>query len=257
MIYTDEQFDEQEQKEYSLTEESIAILLLTLGVTHTELEKELRNFYQKYGKNGVVTYQAVRKWVSDTDHRKRMTMLFSFVGDNFDASFDTLKKQFRDHLTDIILSEIEFFGLSEGVLDIDKILSLSWGADELNWETRLLAYQEKWATVVCNDLKLSFLQRKNIAEVLVDLDKRFVSMEKILWRLYVTESTAVGSLARREIFKELGIKKYRFYAREDERTCEHCGSLHGLIFPITAYEVGVTASPIHSHCRCWEVPIRE
>jgi SPP1 gp7 family putative phage head morphogenesis protein len=114
-----------------------------------------------------------------------------------------------------------------------------------------------WKAYLGTDLKRSMLRRDSIDEVIEQLNKRFMSFERILKRLGLTESTAVGSLARKEIFKELGIKKYRFYAREDERTCEHCGSLHGLTFPMTAYEVGVTASPIHAHCRCWEVPIVE
>jgi len=256
-MYTDEQFDQLEQDEYSTTEEALALSLLSLGLSHDEIEKVIRTFYQKYGKDGVVTYQNVRKWVNDKDHRKRLTVLFSTIGDTFDAAFVKLRNEFRTHLREVVSMELDFFDMLDGEIDIDEILDLAWGVDDLNWEQRLLAYQDRWASVICNDLKTSFLKRKSIIEVLKDLDKRYISMEKILWRLYVTESTAIGSLARKQIFKKLNIKKYRFFAREDERTCEHCGSLHGLIFPMTAYEVGVTASPIHAHCRCWEVPIMD
>lgn len=254
-MFTDEQFEQLEQEEHSSAEEALAISLLALGLSHDEIERIIRDFYQKYGKDGVVTYQAARKWVSDKDHRKRLTVLFSNIGDSFDAAFIKLQEDFETHLREVILMELEFFDLLDGNIDVDEILNLVWGVDGLNWEQRLLAYQDKWASVICNDLKISLLKRDSIANVLKDLEKRYVSMEKILWRLYVTETTAVGSLARKQIFKELGIQKYQFYAGEDERTCEHCDSLHGSIFPITAYEVGVTASPIHAHCRCWEVPI--
>ena len=101
------------------------------------------------------------------------------------------------------------------------------------------------------------LETVDVTAVLNLLDKRFDSIESIIQTLGLTESTAVGSLARRKIFAELGIAKYRFYTRPDERRCETCGSMHGLIFPISAYEVGVTASPIHPRCRCWEVPIMD
>ena len=87
------------------------------------------------------------------------------------------------------------------------------------------------------------------------LDKRFKSMESIIKTLGLSESTAVGSIARQRIFRELGITKYQFYTKADERTCETCGAMHGLIFPMSAYEVGVTASPVHPRCRCWEVPL--
>jgi len=256
-LYTDEQFDQLEQEEHSLTEEAFMALALALTSTHKNLENEIREFYQKYGKDGVVTYQEARKWVSQKNHSKRLFILYSFIGKTFDDSFLVFEGAFRNHLKSIIQSEIDFFNLDSKLFDIDKILNMGWGVDDLNWYDRLLNYHDKWIKVLSDDLKLSFIKRDNIMDVLNDLDKRFVSMEKILWRLYVTESTAVGSLARREIFKELGVKNYRFYAREDERTCEHCGSLHGLTFPLSAFEVGVTASPIHSHCRCWEVPIWE
>jgi SPP1 gp7 family putative phage head morphogenesis protein len=105
------------------------------------------------------------------------------------------------------------------------------------------------------DIKQSFLKRKSIDDVLLKLDKRFTSMEYVLTTLGLSESTAVGSMARQMIFQQLGISKYQFYTKADERTCETCGSMHGLIFPISAYEVGVTASPLHPRCRCWEVPI--
>lgn len=256
-MYTDEELDQLEKKEHSLTEEAFAALLLLLGLTEDELETEIINFYSKYATNGVVTYQAARKWVSNKDHTKRMLALFSYIGTTFDGAFVDFEHNFRKHLMMIVESEIEFFDIDPSLINIDKILDMTWGVDELTWNDRLWQYYDKWTTVIANDLKQSFLKQDEILEVLDDLNKRFLSMEKILWRLYVTETTAVGSLARKEIFKELGIKKYRFYAREDERTCEHCGSLHGLVFPISAYEVGVTASPIHGHCRCWEVPIVE
>jgi SPP1 gp7 family putative phage head morphogenesis protein len=110
---------------------------------------------------------------------------------------------------------------------------------------------------IANDIKRAIHQGKTIDQVLTQLDKRFKSINSILETLGISESTAVGSLSRQEIFKELGINKYQFYAKVDERTCETCGSMHGLVFPISAFEVGVTASPIHPRCRCWEVPILE
>lgn len=256
-MWTDEQFDELEQEEHSLTEEAFAALLLLLGLTKKELENELTAFYSKYGTDGIITYQDARKWVSDKDHTKRMFALFLYIGTTFDSAFVDFEHNFRSHLMTIVNSETEFFNIDPSLIDIDKILSKTWGVDDATWSERLWNYYDTWTTVISNDLKQAFLRRDNLLDILKDLEKRFTSMEKILWRLYITETTAVGSLTRKEIFKELGIKKYRFYAREDERTCEHCGSLHGLTFPMTAYEVGVTASPIHSHCRCWEVPIVE
>lgn len=67
-MYTEEQFINLEQEERELTDEAIAIMLLILANIKGDLEKELQSFYQKYGKDGVVTYSEARKWVSEQDH---------------------------------------------------------------------------------------------------------------------------------------------------------------------------------------------
>ena len=253
-MYTDEQFEKLEQEERELTNEAIALMLLILANTKRNLEKELRSFYQKYGKDGVVTWQEARKWVGEKDHRRRITALMLYLSGEFISALSKLTPKFRGFLTEVVEKEMGFFEVD---IDLDDILSATWGVDEATWLTRLEDDVELWSMYVGNDIKRSIMRRDDIEKVLKLLDKRFMSMENIVEKLAMTESTAVGSIARREIFKELGIKKYRYYAREDERTCEVCGSLHGLEFPISAYEVGVNASPIHPWCRCWEVPIMD
>ena len=230
----------------------MVVLLLTLGVTETDLKKEIRNFYATYGTDGVVTYQEARKWVSAKNHTRRLFALNETFGAIFDDAFDAFGADFRNHLRNIILKEADFFKVA---INPDDILEMVWGTDGRNWYQRLFAYRDKWTKVLGNDLKMSFLKRSSLPDVVGDVGDRFVSMDKLLRNLCVSESTAIRSLARREIFIKMGIKNYQFYAQADERTCDECGALHGQIFPMTAFEVGLTASPLHSYCRCWEVPI--
>lgn len=253
-MYTDEQFENLEQEERELTNEAIALMLLILANTKGNLEKELRSFYQKYGKDGVVTWQDARKWVGEKDHRRRITALMLYLSGEFTSALSKLTPKFHDFLTEVVKKEMGFFEVD---IDLDNVLSAVWGVDEATWLTRLEDDVELWSMYVGNDIKRSLMRRDNVEAVLDQLNKRFMSMQHIIEKLAMAESTAVGSLARREIFKELGVKKYRYYAREDERTCETCGSLHGLEFPISSYEIGVNASPIHPWCRCWEVPIMD
>lgn len=253
-LYTEEEFIDLEHEERELTDAAILALILILADVKDNLEKELRNFYSKYGKDGVVTYAEARKWISEQDHQRRLTALIMVVGGAFASALTEIEPHFRRFLIEVIGKESTFFGVK---LDVDKILSRKWGLDDLYWLERLEADVDLWATYISNDIKRAIHQGKSIDYVLKQLDKRFGSINTILERLGLTESTAVGSLSRKEIFKELGITKYQFYTKPDERRCETCGSMHGLIFPISAYEVGVTASPIHPRCRCWEVPIME
>ena len=230
--------------------ESLAAMYLTLDSTRYDLEKELRNFYQKYGTDGVVTYHEARKWVSEKDHTRRLTALLLLVSDCFASTMYKLNKEFGVMINGIAIKEMGLFDVK-----LEKLPILKWGADNLSWSMRLSDNGKLWLHRISADLKRAMHRGQSLDDVLNLLHKRFDSIEKTLKRLGITESTAVGSIMRREIFGELGIKKYQYFTKVDERRCEECGALHGKIFPISAFEVGVTASPIHGHCRCWEVPI--
>ena len=253
---TEEEFIELEQEERVLTDEAIALMLLILANVKSRLEKELRDFYNLYGADGVVTYSEARKWIGNKDHRRRLTVLLMYVTENFNQLKDELTPQFEEMLKIVIGKEVTFFKVDEENI-ADEPLDEQWGNDHKTWSERLEDDIALWCALILLDIKQSFHRRANITDVMARLDKRFRSMESLLTTLALSESTAVGSVTRRMIFRQLGIGRYQFYTKADERTCETCGAIHGLIFPISAYEVGVTASPLHPRCRCWEVPIMD
>lgn len=252
-MYTDEELEQLEQEEHAMTNEEIALMLLLLASTRSDLENSIREFYQKYGKDGVVTYAEARKWISTKDHRRRLTVLLLFITESFINLSDNLKPHFRNIIKEIWSKEAEFFSAK---LPKD-IADLEWGADNRDWEERLEDDIVQWTFNVRTKVNQGLLRKDSVNDVLDDVDDVINTIEKALIRLAFTESTAAGSDARKEIFKQHGFKKYRFYTREDERTCEICGSMHGLIFPVSSMTIGVNASPLHPRCRCWEVPIVE
>lgn len=253
-MYTEQQFIDLEKEERELTDEAIALMLLILSTVKSNLEKELRDFYYKYGKDGIVTYAEARKWIGDSDHRRRLTVLLMYINENFDELQNNLTPKFKEMLASVIGKEVKFFDVENENI-ADKPLDESWGVDDKTWLERLEDDIALWCAYILFDIKQAFHRGSHIDAVLAKLDRRFDSIGSVLTKLSLTESTAVGSMARRMIFQQLGIGKYQFYTKEDERRCEICGSMHGLIFPISAYEVGVTASPLHPRCRCLEVPI--
>lgn len=249
-IYDETQLIELEKSEHELTLGMVLVLLAYLENLRSDLEYELRKFYQKYGKDGVVTYAEARKWISEKDHQRRLTWLLAITSSSFTSLFGKMKPKFEDLVDEIVKKEFDHFGVA-----LDKPF-LKWGTDNLTWVDRLADDVTMWKAYIANDIKRGLLTKKTIDDILETLNKRFLTMENITKRLAITETTAISSITRKEIFKELGITKYKYYAREDERTCEQCGSMHGLVFPISAYEVGSTAPPLHSNCRCWTVPIK-
>lgn len=251
-MWTEEDFLALEEEEREITDESILLMLLILAGVKGDLEKELRAFYQQYGQDGVVTYAEARKWISSQDHQRRLTALLLFVGGAFSAAVPDIEQHFRGFLSGVIAKESTFFGVK---LDVDKLLSRKWGVDDLNWLERLEEDVALWKARIATDVKQAIHQGKSLDEILKKLDDRFDSINSVLKTLGISESTAVGSMSRLTAFKELGIDKYQFFTEPDERRCETCGAMHGLVFPISSYEIGVTASPLHPRCRCWEVPV--
>lgn len=254
-MWTDEQLDEFEQEEHELTLEELAVLVLLLREVKGDVIKEITDFYRKYGKDGVVTYNEARKYVSAKNRKRRLAVLFSFITNKFDSVKSDFRTNLRNTLSTIVNKESEFFGV-KFPKELDTFLMRTWGADDMNWSDRLDNNVNRWLFNLENDIKQAFVRRQNIDDVIELIEKRFGTMENVLERLVGSESSAMSSSARREIFKELGIERYRYYAREDERTCEICGSMHGLVFPISQYEVGVTAPLMHANCRCWTVPVQ-
>lgn len=253
-MYNEEQFIELEQDERELTDEALALMFLILANVKSNLERELRDFYNKYGRDGVVTYSEARKWVGNDDHRRRLTVLLMYISEHFDELQGDLTPEFKKMLEGVIGKEIKFFDVkSEDIAD--KPLNEPWGTDEKTWFDRLKDDIALWCAYILMDVKQACHRGSHIDDVIAKLNKRFKYINYVLETLGLSESTAVGSMARRMIFHQLGIGKYQFYTKADERTCDVCGSMHGLIFPISSYEVGVTASPLHPRCRCWEVPI--
>lgn len=243
-MYTEEELYNLKNEEEELTEEELVALLAALHVTLTELENEIRLFYQKYGKDGVITYSEVKKWVSSTNHTKRLAVLNHTISELFDAGFSDFEKIFTSHLQNIVLKESQFFGVE---LDIDEILNTPWGIDDLTGTSRLTAHKKRWTIQIANDLKLSFLRQDEILDVLENTATRGEAMEKILKRLLRTESNAVSSIARKKIYDALGVTKYRFL-HLDGCSCEKCSDMHNRVFPVSEYIVGVTANPLHPNC---------
>jgi SPP1 gp7 family putative phage head morphogenesis protein len=254
ITYTDEELEQLESEERAITDEAIAIILLILMNLKTNIENELRKFYQEYGKDGIVTYTEARKWVDSEDHRKRLFVLYLALNVHFMNAKVDIESEYRKFLEKVILKESDFFNLD---LDVEKLLNKTWGNDDLNWLDRLQDDFEYYEAKLFKTVKDGFVRKMILEDVFDELEKVMKSFASKEEALAITESTTINSLARKEVMKAKGAKRYRFYAREDERTCEHCGSLHGLVFPIAQFEVGVTASPVHPRCRCWEVPIIE
>ena len=110
-MWTDEQFDQLEQEEHTLTEEAILAMLVYLKSAKVDVEKELRSFYQQYGRDGVITWNDVRKWTNGKNRKRRMTVLLLFLADKFEWLHTNLNREFYTILTKVVDKEHYFFNV--------------------------------------------------------------------------------------------------------------------------------------------------
>lgn len=69
-------------------------------------------------------------------------------------------------------------------------------------------------------------------------------------RMTAQYADIVTGEAMLKAFRDAGVKRVRWYTREDERVCKVCGKRHGRIYPINR----LPARP-HWGCRCWWEPV--
>ena len=91
-------------------------------------------------------------------------------------------------------------------------------------------------------------------KIIKDMKKALNSSAKATKRLVLTESAFVASASRKDCFEELGVEKYQFLATLDLKTSVICQDMDGKVFERKDYQIGVTAPPMHPHCRSTTVP---
>lgn len=76
-----------------------------------------------------------------------------------------------------------------------------------------------------------------------------------MMRIARTEANRMQNEAALEAYHTAGIKRYRFHASLDEKTCLDCWKLDGMSFSVDAGLEGENLPPIHPNCRCYITPI--
>ena len=73
-------------------------------------------------------------------------------------------------------------------------------------------------------------------------------------RLVRTETSRILNQATADRMEARGIKRYRFVAIHDNRTCGRCLKKDGKSFAFKDKKVGLNFPPLHPHCRCTIIP---
>lgn len=182
---------------------------------------------------------------------------------NYELSRSSLKtnNEIKKHLTEVVEFVIKdthkiISGNTLTKLDpklIENIVNQKW--DSKNYSSRVWGNKKGLADKVMKHITTGFIQGhdyKKMSDRLVkDMNVGYYEARRILQ----TETTGAIENAKAQIFKDLGVTKYKFIATVDDRTSEICRSLDGKIFDMKDRQIGVNCPFMHPFCRSTTVPI--
>ena len=112
-----------------------------------------------------------------------------------------------------------------------------------------------------NELNTTLTQNiilgKDPQKAIDDIAKKMNTSKVNAGRLVMTEEAFFSSAAQKDCFAELDVEMYEIVATLDSHTSEICREMDGKVFPMSQWEVGVTAPPFHVWCRTTTVPAFE
>ena len=123
--------------------------------------------------------------------------------------------------------------------------------------THLDVYKRQLVNSVNTQLTQMIMRGAAPDKAIKAISDRFQVSKSQAGRLVMTESAAFANEARKDCFKDLGVEKYVIVETLDNETCSLCAQLDGKVYPMSEYQVGVTAPPFHPWCRGTTAPYYE
>lgn len=143
-------------------------------------------------------------------------------------------------------------GISMNRLDpnmVEKIVRKPWAVDGKNFSDRLWENKTKLINNVHNSLTRMCITGESPDRAINEIAGQMKVSKAQAGRVVMTESAAFANQAREDAMKELDVEQFEVVETLDSHTCELCGSMDGKHFPMSEYQIGVTAPPFHPNCR--------
>ncbi len=233
-----------------------------------ELKSDL-NEYIRYGKENAVNsnWQKQLEHISGKSHISRLDSLKLQMQQSVESMFASQQITIDSAMQEIYQSGYYHtaFELQKGIgvgwkiaaLDegkIAKVMQKPWAADGKNFSERIWSNRQKLVNELHSQVSRSIILGQDPQQVIDIITKKLDTSKKIAERLVMTEEAFFSGAAQKDCFEELGVEQYEIVATLDSHTSKICHEMDGKVFPMSQWEVGVTAPPFHVWCRTTTVP---
>ena len=137
---------------------------------------------------------------------------------------------------------------------ISKVINKPWAADGKNFSERIWGNRQKLVNELNQSLTQNIILGKDPQKVIDEIARKMKTSKTNAGRLVMTEEAFFSSAAQKDCFEELDVEQFEVVATLDSHTSEICQDMDGKHFPMSQWEVGVTAPPFHVWCRSITVP---
>lgn len=132
---------------------------------------------------------------------------------------------------------------------VEMIVCKPWAVDGKNFSDRLWENKTKLINNLHNSLSRMCITGEAPDRAIAEISKQMKVSRAQAGRVVMTESAAFANKARQDCMKELDVEQFEVVETLDSHTCEFCGSMDGKHFPMSGFQIGVTAPPFHPNCR--------
>ena len=134
---------------------------------------------------------------------------------------------------------------------VKRELLKSWASDGMTLAERFSRNKATLSSAVKSALVKGFRNEMTVDEVIAEVSRNMEGGKFAAKRLVVTENTHFSSYSTYLTLQQAGYTQYQYVCRMTPTSCEDCMTLHLSVFPLEAYEEGVTAPSLHPHCVCY------
>ena len=241
--------------------------------------KELKEFrwdvneYIKYGRENAID----GRWMKELEnasarvHINRLEALkirtqnaaeVAF-GNELDVLDGMARKVFTEDYYHTIFEVQKGFGIGWEIGQVDErklntLITKPWTTDNKTFKDRIWTNKVSMVSELHQQMTRMCILGKAPDEAINAMtqfvDKKVNNAKHAAARLVMTEQAYFHSVAQKEAFGELDVEEFEFVATLDSSTSEICREMDGKHFPMSQYEPGVTAPPLHVFCRSVTVP---
>ncbi len=137
---------------------------------------------------------------------------------------------------------------------ISKIINKPWAVDGKNFSERIWGNRQKLVNELNTELTRNVILGQDPQKAIDAIARKMNTSKTAAGRLVMTEEAFFSSAAQKDCFAELDVEQFEIVATLDSHTSDICRKMDGKHFPMSQWEVGVTAPPFHVWCRSTTVP---